>query len=136
MPISICVICDPSIPMGASPCPGRAPLKPDGDWDDYYEFYDTENVALGVSSTTGGVGPVGGKTKLHTIILHCNAAGNGAIAVDHEPDGAVYDIEGSDYQADPADGMIYQLGCVRDADCDDGLFCNGTETCEIGTGTC
>jgi hypothetical protein len=26
--------------------------------------------------------------------------------------------------------------CTSDADCDDGQFCNGTETCDIGTGNC
>jgi hypothetical protein len=26
--------------------------------------------------------------------------------------------------------------CAADADCDDGDLCNGTETCEVGTGTC
>jgi len=27
-------------------------------------------------------------------------------------------------------------GCVVDADCDDGAFCNGAETCNVGTGLC
>lgn len=27
-------------------------------------------------------------------------------------------------------------GCTADADCDDGLFCNGTETCDVGSGDC
>ncbi len=27
-------------------------------------------------------------------------------------------------------------GCVVDSDCDDGLFCNGTETCDTGSGSC
>ncbi|MEM7585221.1 MAG: hypothetical protein AAF560_17660 [Acidobacteriota bacterium] len=27
-------------------------------------------------------------------------------------------------------------GCTVDADCDDGLFCNGAETCDTGTGIC
>jgi hypothetical protein len=27
-------------------------------------------------------------------------------------------------------------GCVTDAECDDGIFCNGTESCEISTGNC
>jgi hypothetical protein len=26
--------------------------------------------------------------------------------------------------------------CTVDADCDDGVFCNGTETCNVGTGEC
>jgi hypothetical protein len=31
---------------------------------------------------------------------------------------------------------VAQVGCTDDGDCDDGLFCNGMETCETGTGTC
>ena len=27
-------------------------------------------------------------------------------------------------------------GCFQDADCDDGLFCNGTETCDTGSNVC
>ncbi len=27
-------------------------------------------------------------------------------------------------------------GCTVDADCDNGLFCDGSETCNVGTGTC
>ena len=27
-------------------------------------------------------------------------------------------------------------GCVQDSDCDDGLFCNGAETCDKITNTC
>ena len=28
------------------------------------------------------------------------------------------------------------LGCQNDAGCDDGLFCNGAETCDVGSGDC
>ena len=31
---------------------------------------------------------------------------------------------------------LVPLGCSSDADCDDGLFCNGAETCDTGTGEC
>ncbi len=27
-------------------------------------------------------------------------------------------------------------GCTTNGDCDDGLFCNGSETCDVGTGLC
>jgi len=30
----------------------------------------------------------------------------------------------------------FRCGCVTNADCDDGLVCNGTETCDTGTGAC
>jgi len=29
-----------------------------------------------------------------------------------------------------------QTGCTSDADCDDGAFCNGDETCDLATGEC
>jgi len=36
--------------------------------------------------------------------------------------------------------LLYTLGgfvpCTSNADCDDGLFCNGAETCNLGTGQC
>ncbi len=31
-------------------------------------------------------------------------------------------------------GLQFQDGCTTDADCDDGLWCNGTETCDPGSG--
>jgi hypothetical protein len=31
---------------------------------------------------------------------------------------------------------VVSLHCETDADCDDGVFCNGTETCAVGTGNC
>ncbi len=37
----------------------------------------------------------------------------------------------ADGQSDDCDS-----GCTVDADCDDGLFCNGAEICNVGTGVC
>ncbi|MFQ5876438.1 MAG: hypothetical protein ACE5JH_01915 [Acidobacteriota bacterium] len=37
---------------------------------------------------------------------------------------------------DAEDPDCLASGCASDADCDDGLFCNGGETCEAGTGRC
>jgi hypothetical protein len=34
------------------------------------------------------------------------------------------------------DGICQYVGCTSDADCDDGEFCNGAETCDTGTGEC
>ena len=30
----------------------------------------------------------------------------------------------------------FRCGCVSNSDCDDGLFCNGAETCDVAGGTC
>jgi len=42
---------------------------------------------------------------------------------------------------DDADDLVFAVGgaapaCTVDADCDDGLYCNGDETCNTGTGQC
>ncbi len=33
-------------------------------------------------------------------------------------------------------GACDPAGCTSDADCDDGLFCNGVESCDTSTGSC
>ena len=33
-------------------------------------------------------------------------------------------------------GQFCFLGCVSNQDCNDGLFCNGEETCDLGSGNC
>ncbi len=38
--------------------------------------------------------------------------------------------------ASPRDGARADGGCLADSDCDDGLFCNGLETCNVATGSC
>ena len=37
---------------------------------------------------------------------------------------------------DEGTDMCEPVGCTINADCDDGLFCNGAETCNVGTGQC
>jgi len=39
-------------------------------------------------------------------------------------------------QCDSSDGLCQPVGCTDDAECDDGFFCNGAETCDTATGTC
>ena len=36
----------------------------------------------------------------------------------------------------PADLNAAGLECLSDGDCDDGIFCNGVESCDLGTNTC
>ncbi len=42
---------------------------------------------------------------------------------------------------DDHDDLVFTVeapggGCTINAECDDGLFCNGAETCDVGSGTC
>jgi Cohesin domain len=43
---------------------------------------------------------------------------------------------GSSTGLDSCIGLAVCSGCTADADCDDGLFCNGKETCDTQTGAC
>ena len=36
----------------------------------------------------------------------------------------------------PPDLTVNQVVCTNDADCDDGSFCNGQESCDVATGRC
>lgn len=50
---------------------------------------------------------------------------------------ADYGIQVAGAQIDAFRVMVAEIqGCTVDADCDDGLLCNGTETCDTATGGC
>ena len=40
----------------------------------------------------------------------------------------------AEFGADTA--SLHAVMCITDADCDDGVFCDGAETCQTGTGAC
>jgi hypothetical protein len=51
-------------------------------------------------------------------------------------DGAIDEVHLFDYPLSPGEInalILGPFGCTQDADCDDGLFCNGAETCDAGT---
>jgi hypothetical protein len=62
----------------------------------------------------------------------CNANGEeGAFA------GSLLGLDNDgDTVYDTADSDCAPTGCQSDAECDDAMFCNGTETCNVGTGQC
>ena len=41
-----------------------------------------------------------------------------------------------DFQVADGQSDTCSVGCTSNAQCDDGLFCNGAETCDLGTNTC
>jgi hypothetical protein len=48
-----------------------------------------------------------------------------------------YGISHAGARIDDVRVMVREIdGCTVDTDCDDGLFCNGVETCDTGTGVC
>jgi len=52
---------------------------------------------------------------------------------------AVWGSSGSDVFAVGNSGIILHydgIECLSHGDCDDGLYCNGIETCDIGNQTC
>lgn len=92
-----------------------------GDFDDYYEMYDTwtDQVALGVSSTTGGVTPTGGQTLLATALLNglcTTAACDADVEATNGSDGRVYDTGAVEYFPTAAPGVIHQT--VPECDCE------------------
>jgi len=72
---------------------------------------------------------------LDTVVLRCKTAPSSDwIRATLSAKGVIVDIDGVSYKdVDDASATIHQLGCVRDEDCDDGLFCNGEEICVDGT---
>ncbi len=61
-----------------------------------------------------------------------------AIRANFRYQGSASSCSGGNY--DDADDLVFAVGtaagCTVNADCDDGAFCNGAETCNVGTGTC
>jgi hypothetical protein len=105
------------------------------DWDEEFAFkYETEGIyEMGVSSMLGN-SPAGGNTLLHTFILHCDAAGDGEISARQE-DGGVYGTMGGDWDMGDIHGVVHQIEkgpCMDDADCDNGIYCDGAENCVEG----
>jgi hypothetical protein len=62
-----------------------------------------------------------------------------AVRANFRYQGSASSCSGGNY--DDADDLVFAVGgggggCTVNADCDDGAFCNGAETCNVGTGVC
>ena len=51
-------------------------------------------------------------------------------------DGVSCTVDSCNEDADMCDYDPASCGCFSDADCDNGLFCDGLETCNLTTNTC
>jgi hypothetical protein len=60
----------------------------------------------------------------------------GDSAVTSQTDSCADNLDNDGDLAYDGDDTDCQPGCTSDADCDDGLFCNGAETCNTSTGQC
>ncbi|MCP4657491.1 MAG: S8 family serine peptidase, partial [bacterium] len=100
--------------------------------------YNSSDTATGTMSGTSMASP--------------HVCGGGALVFDEHPTWTPFQVmdemtaratsgEISPIDAGSPNLLLYTLGgtvvpCTSDPECDDGLFCNGAETCNFGTGQC
>jgi len=81
--------------------------------------------------------PAAGGTQTLSATYTLPAGGMQAVRANFRYNGAASSCSGGAY--DDADDLVFAVNsggtpeCVVNADCDDGLFCNGAETCSSGT---
>jgi hypothetical protein len=91
----------------------------------------TGDIALDVGGVTYSTSTIGLGTQFQFLSIPLSADGLPVQATIR-------------FTADSACALTQTVGtapgpcsfCTTDADCDDGIFCNGTETCDIASGTC
>jgi hypothetical protein len=71
--------------------------------------------------------PAGGLQAVRANFRYVGSAGSCTTGTYDDHDDLVFAVN---------TGAPPPTGCEVDSDCDDGLFCNGAETCNVGTGTC
>jgi endonuclease I len=87
----------------------------------------TNGPASGMSSTNTGVSESSGTP----VGFSLQKSGTGSESADFS-----WQPEGTDTPGQPNTGQVFDgcSGCVDNEDCDDGLFCNGAETCDAAAG--
>ena len=110
-------------------------------WD-YTAFDASISGKLELSHLNSTAGFPGPDVYLGTVVLHCIDAPSTSEIKATLGAGVVMLTTGIGFfSVTDGKGIIHQLGCVQDADCDDGVFCNGKEicvdgACEQGTDPC
>ena len=94
-------------------------------WSNFNDVGGGTRWVLTGGNHAGGVAIVDGKVKMAVIQLERAAAGDTQIETD---DGVLIDWIGRHFIPVDAQATIHY--------CDDGLYCNGVETCDEGSGVC
>ena len=103
---------------------------------DTADFYYAADANSPSWTYIGSVTPPGGGIQTLTQQYTLPAAGTHAVRVNFRYQGSAGSCTTGAY--DDRDDLVFEVasatpGCSVDADCDDGLFCNGSETCNAGT---
>ncbi len=120
------------------PIPWATPVDP--------TFYDH---AIGTNATANGGGTVASDPASYAALLGANnvAQNSWRHSFFNQPpfDGfdptkaGLYDIRLTAFTGAAVAAKVaiqVQVTCATDTECDDGIACNGAETCDVGTGTC
>ena len=106
---------------------------PSADTVDLYFAADANNPTW---TLIGSVSPSASGAQTLTAQYTLPAGSLQAVRANFRYQGAQSSCSGGTY--DDADDLVFAVGgggpeCTVDADCDDGAFCNGTETCNAGS---
>jgi hypothetical protein len=89
-----------------------------------------------VVANLAGAVPDAGDLLVGTLTLQCSAAGVATVNLTTIPSVATWSPI-DDATVVPGQLVIEQVQtCTQDSECDDGLFCTGVETCDLGTNLC
>ncbi len=95
-------------------------------------FYAQDLFAGGNNATSVGTSMVLGTLTVKTAGM---ANGTYQVSIDHTLDSGISALWLASVKDLLSDSASFTIGCTVDPDCDDGLFCNGTETCVAGNCT-
>ena len=103
---------------------------------DTLDLYSTADANNPSWTLIGSFTPPGGGSQTITAQYTLPAGGLQAVRANFRYNGSQSSCSGGNY--DDADDLVFAVGgaapaCSVDADCDDGAYCNGVETCNAGT---